>query len=80
MKEDFIHQGARPNLIATKVHTPHGNQRFQPLPTPVGKAPYHPSLDSVLSQYEIQQIVDKKSITFHCCWSRWILESTLDAK
>ena len=66
MKEEFIHQGTRPNLIATKVHTPHGNQRFQPLPHPVGKTPYHLSLDSVLSQGEIQKIVDSQSITFHC--------------
>lgn len=66
MKEEFLHQGQRPNRIATKRHAPHGNQRFHPLPSPVGNAPYHLSLDRVLSPNEIQKIVDNKSITFHC--------------
>ncbi len=66
MRKEFLHQGKRPNMIATKLHTLHGNQRFQPLPSPIGKAPYHLSLDSVLSPSEIKKIDDNKSISFHC--------------
>ncbi|MGN6346885.1 MAG: metallophosphoesterase family protein [Candidatus Nitrosocosmicus sp.] len=66
MNKDFIHQGKRPNLISTKVQTPQGNQKFQPLPQPVGNPPYHLSLENVLSADEIQKIVHNKYITFHC--------------
>jgi len=66
MKPKFIHQGQRPNLISIKLQTPHGNQKFQPLPSPVGNSPYHLSLDDILSTDEIQKIVDNQSILFHC--------------
>ena len=66
LKPEFIHQGQRPNLISTKVQTSNENQKFQPLPQPIGKSPYHLSLDNILSSDEILKIVNSKGIIFHC--------------
>jgi hypothetical protein len=66
MKEEFIHEGPRPNAFSIKEHKPRGNQKFQDLPPPSGEAPYHMSLESVLSQGEIEKIKKDGGITFHC--------------
>ena len=66
MKHGFAHEGPRPKLTSIKKHVPRGNQKFQPLPQPSGKPPYHLSLDDVLSQNEMQKIKDDDSIVFHC--------------
>ncbi len=66
INKDYIFEDYRPNLISTKVHKPHGNQKFQQLPKPTGKEPYHLSLDSVLTPGEIKKIIDSQNITFHC--------------
>jgi acid phosphatase type 7 len=66
LRDEFLHQGQRPNRIATKTHLPNGNQKFQPLPSPIGNAPFHLSLDRVLSPGETQKIFDNQSIVFHC--------------
>ena len=46
-------------------HTPRGNQKFQDLPEPTGEAPYHLSLDKILSANQIKAITDSGSISFH---------------
>ena len=46
-------------------HTPRGNQKFQDLPEPTGEAPYHVSLDKILSANQIKAITDSGSISFH---------------
>ena len=48
------------------THRPRGNQKFQDLPAPTGDAPYHLSLDDVLSPSEIQKIKKDGSMSFHC--------------
>jgi hypothetical protein len=65
MKEGFIHQRPRANGVSVKKHKPMGNQIFQDLPLPTGDAPYHLSLDDVLSPNEIKKITSDGSITFH---------------
>jgi hypothetical protein len=66
LKKRFVHEGPRPNLLSVINHEIRGNQKFQPLPQPTGDAPYHLSLNEVLSSNEIQSIMDDGSITFHC--------------
>jgi acid phosphatase type 7 len=66
MKQRFLRDGPRPNLLSVIGHELRGNQKFQPLPQPTGHAPYHLQLDAVLSRREIQAIIDAGSITFHC--------------
>lgn len=66
MKKGFLHESPRPKLSSVIQHEIRGNQKFQPLPQPTGDAPYHLSLDEVLSNNEIQSIMDDGSIIFHC--------------
>jgi calcineurin-like phosphoesterase family protein len=66
MKEGFAREGPRPKAISVKAHKPRGNQKFQDLPAPRGDAPYHLSLDDVLSPREIEKIKNDGNLTFHC--------------
>ncbi|HET7148476.1 MAG TPA: metallophosphoesterase [Candidatus Nitrosopolaris sp.] len=66
MKKGFLHESPRPKLSSVIKQEIRGNQKFQPLPQPTRGAPYHLSLDDVLSVDEIQSIKDDGSITFHC--------------
>ena len=66
MKEGFIQEGPRPNAISVKPHKSRGNQRFQDLRHQVAAAPYHLSLDDVLSSHEIEKIKKEGGLTFHC--------------
>jgi hypothetical protein len=43
----------------------YGNQQFQPLPKPTGKAPYHLSLDKVVPADQLSRISASDALTFH---------------
>jgi acid phosphatase type 7 len=66
MRDGFKHEGQRLDAISIKEQRPTGNQKFQDLPPPTGDAPYHLSLDDVLSPNEIKKINSDRHITFHC--------------
>jgi acid phosphatase type 7 len=66
MKEGFIQQGPRPNAVSVKEQKSLGNQKFQDLPIATADAPYHLSLDDILSPNEINKIKSDGSIRFHC--------------
>lgn len=44
---------------------PHGNQKFQSLPPPIGSLPYRLSLDSVLPPEQMQAIRSSQRLLFH---------------
>ena len=52
-------------MRSTIRQTARGNQKFQDLPEPTGEAPYHLSLDKILSANQIKAITDSGSISFH---------------
>jgi acid phosphatase type 7 len=60
--EKRISEGEMQSLIR---QIPRGNQKFQDLPEPTGEAPYHISLDKILSASQIKAITDSGSISFH---------------
>lgn len=47
------------------LHPRQPNQAPQPLPTPTGKAPYHISLDSILTAAQMQSIQSAQKMVFH---------------
>ena len=53
------------DLVPTKVQKPHGNQKFQNLPSPSGSSPYHLKLDKVLSTELMDNINNAGRIIFH---------------
>ncbi len=55
----------RENIQVNIRHAPHPNQRFQPLPQPTGNSPFHLKLEDILSQDEIQNILQSNGISFH---------------
>ena len=53
------------DLVPTKVQKPHGNQKFQNLPSPSGSSPYHLRLGEVLSTEHMDKIKNSGRIIFH---------------
>jgi len=52
-------------LQLNMLHPRQPNQAPQPLPTPTGKAPYHISLDSILTPEQMQSIQSAQRLAFH---------------
>ena len=52
-------------LCSSIVQQAYGNQKFQPLPAPTGPAPFHLSLDSILTADEIAAINSSGTLCFH---------------
>ena len=52
-------------LQLNMLHPRLPNQAPQPLPTPTGKAPYHISLDSILTSAQMQFIQSAQRLVFH---------------
>jgi hypothetical protein len=48
-----------------RIHAPHTNQPFRPLPPPTGAAPYHLSLDRIVSADAMAAIQQAKRMAFH---------------
>jgi len=61
----FEERPGRREMQSVIRHRPRGNQRFQKLPDPTGEAPYHLSLDKLLSASQIEAIRNSGSISFH---------------
>jgi predicted phosphodiesterase len=54
-----------PASTARAQPQPHGNQKFRPLPPPVGQLPYRLSLEAVLAPAQIQAIQSSQRIILH---------------
>jgi acid phosphatase type 7 len=61
----FEERPGRREMRSIIRHKPRGNQKFQKLPEPTGEAPYHISLDKLLSASQIEAIKSSGSISFH---------------
>ena len=60
-----FHQKRPSRLESNLLQTSLGNQKFQPLPAPIGKYPYHLSLSDILPQNQITSIQKAGKISFH---------------
>lgn len=52
-------------LVVRMTHEPLSNQPPQPLPAPTGSAPYHLSLDAILTPAQMQTIQASGQLVFH---------------
>jgi hypothetical protein len=57
--------GGGSGLRIRRPHEPHTNQPFRPLPPPTGVAPYHLSLDRIVSADAMAEIQQVKRMAFH---------------
>src|SRR5262249_2577869 len=52
-------------LVTSRLHPPHPNMPFRPLPPPTGRSPFHLSLSDVLPPAMISEIMQARRIAFH---------------
>jgi len=59
-----VSSGQGPLTVAV-LHPPHPNQRYQPLPQPTGRAPFHLQLSDVLPPATVDAITRAGKVAFH---------------